>query len=118
MIVASLVLFVGMLRLVLGPVQFPTALANGDDRRVRHPVWQVRRDRSWLAVVDLLSGAGAHHNRAAAARIPAQPEADARLRTVERALGPLIHVLFSFLVGWDEYMPFIPVPSLTSLIAG
>ncbi|MET0886311.1 MAG: hypothetical protein ABWX92_07655 [Mycetocola sp.] len=31
--------------------------------------------------------------------------------------APLIHVLFSFFLGWDEYMPFIPVPSLTSLIA-
>jgi hypothetical protein len=30
--------------------------------------------------------------------------------------APLIHVLFSFFLGWDEYMPFIPVPSLASLI--
>jgi hypothetical protein len=31
--------------------------------------------------------------------------------------APLIHVLFSFLLGWDEYMPFLPIPSLTSLVS-
>lgn len=31
--------------------------------------------------------------------------------------APLIHVLFSFFLGWDEYMPFIPIPSLASLIS-
>jgi hypothetical protein len=30
--------------------------------------------------------------------------------------APLIHVLFAFFLGWNEYMPFIPVPSLASLI--
>jgi hypothetical protein len=30
--------------------------------------------------------------------------------------APLIHVLFAFFLGWDEYMPFLSVPSLTSLI--
>jgi hypothetical protein len=30
--------------------------------------------------------------------------------------SPVIHVLFSFFLGWHEYMPFIPVPSLQSLI--
>jgi hypothetical protein len=29
--------------------------------------------------------------------------------------APLIHALFSFFLGWDEYMPFLPVPSLASL---
>lgn len=31
--------------------------------------------------------------------------------------APLIHVLFSFFLGWHEYMPFIPVPSMQSLLA-
>jgi hypothetical protein len=26
--------------------------------------------------------------------------------------APIIHVLFSFFLGWKDYMPFIPVPSL------
>lgn len=30
--------------------------------------------------------------------------------------APLIHVAFSFLLGWNEYMPFLPVPSLASLL--
>lgn len=30
--------------------------------------------------------------------------------------SPVIHVAFSLLLGWHEYMPFIPVPSLRSLI--
>jgi hypothetical protein len=29
--------------------------------------------------------------------------------------SPVIHVLFSFFLGWHEYMPFIRVPSLQSL---
>jgi hypothetical protein len=31
--------------------------------------------------------------------------------------SPVIHVLFSFFLDWHEYMPFIPVPSLKSLLA-
>lgn len=30
--------------------------------------------------------------------------------------APIIHVLFSFFLGWNEYMPFIPVPTLESLL--
>jgi hypothetical protein len=30
--------------------------------------------------------------------------------------SPVIHVVFSFLFDWHEYMPFIPVPSLKSLL--
>lgn len=33
------------------------------------------------------------------------------------ASAPLIHCLFAFFLGWNEYMPFIPVPSLASLLA-
>jgi hypothetical protein len=31
-------------------------------------------------------------------------------------IAPAIHVLFSFLFGWKEYMPFIPVPSIMELL--
>jgi hypothetical protein len=31
-------------------------------------------------------------------------------------VSPAIHVLFSFFLGWKEYMPFIPVPSLSELL--
>ena len=31
--------------------------------------------------------------------------------------APLIHLLFAFFLGWNEYMPFIQVPSLATLIA-
>jgi hypothetical protein len=30
--------------------------------------------------------------------------------------APAIHVAFSFLLGWRDYMPFIPVPSLQELL--
>lgn len=32
--------------------------------------------------------------------------------------APLIHVAFSFFLGWGEYMPFLPVPSLADLLGG
>jgi len=31
-------------------------------------------------------------------------------------LAPTIHILFSFFLGWGEYMPFLPVPALASLL--
>jgi hypothetical protein len=31
--------------------------------------------------------------------------------------APLIHVLFALLLGWNEYMPFIPVPSQLDRVA-
>jgi len=30
--------------------------------------------------------------------------------------APFIHVLFSFFLGWNEYMPFIPVPSMQAFL--
>jgi hypothetical protein len=30
-------------------------------------------------------------------------------------VAPIIHVLFSFFLGWKEYMPFIPVPAIWEL---
>ena len=32
--------------------------------------------------------------------------------------SPIIHVLFSFFLGWHNYMPFIRVPSLQELLGG
>ncbi len=51
------------------------------------------------------------------------PPAVFRMRAAEFGLylvlafliAPVIHVLFSFFLGWKEYMPFIPVPSLGEL---
>jgi hypothetical protein len=48
-----------------------------------------------------------------------------RMRSGETALylllsflsAPFIHAVFSFFLGWNEYMPFIPVPSLADLLA-
>jgi hypothetical protein len=31
-------------------------------------------------------------------------------------VAPLIHVVFAFFLGWTEYMPFIPVPSLRDVL--
>lgn len=31
--------------------------------------------------------------------------------------SPAIHIAFSLFLGWHEYMPFIPVPSLRDLLA-
>ncbi len=31
-------------------------------------------------------------------------------------VAPMIHVTFSFVLGWKEYMLFIPVPSIWELI--
>jgi len=30
--------------------------------------------------------------------------------------APVIHIAFSFFLGWNEYMPFWPIPSLGSLL--
>ena len=32
------------------------------------------------------------------------------------ASAPVIHLAFSFFLGWNEYMPFWVVPSMSSLI--
>ena len=31
-------------------------------------------------------------------------------------MAPAIHAVFSFFLGWKEYMPFLPVPSLWELL--
>ncbi len=31
-------------------------------------------------------------------------------------VSPAIHVVFSLFLGWKEYMPFIPIPSLRELL--
>jgi hypothetical protein len=30
--------------------------------------------------------------------------------------APLIHAVFAFFLGWDEYLPFLPIPSLAELL--
>jgi hypothetical protein len=30
--------------------------------------------------------------------------------------APVIHIVFSFFLGWHEYMPFLPVPSMQDLL--
>jgi len=30
--------------------------------------------------------------------------------------APLIHIVFSFFIGWKEFMPFLRVPSLWGII--
>jgi hypothetical protein len=32
------------------------------------------------------------------------------------ASAPVIHLAFSFFLGWDEYMPFWAIPSMSSLL--
>ena len=38
--------------------------------------------------------------------------------TLAALSSPVIHVLFSFLLGWHEYMPFFHVPSLRQISGG
>ena len=32
-------------------------------------------------------------------------------------IAPIIHVMFSFFLGWKEYMPFLPVPAFWELMS-
>jgi hypothetical protein len=123
MIAVSLALFMGMLYLVVGPEQFRRRLPRAVIVSVV------------VVVVGMLFGKyGAtalglpwwvYYPVPALVTIVLPPLAF-RLnwkRTLAYVLlsalsAPLIHVLFSFFLGWDEYMPFLPVPSLQSLIAG
>lgn len=123
MIVASLALFIGMLRLVLGRARF------------------AGRRRAVLVVSAIVVVLGMLFGKYGATAlglpwwiyypVPALvtillPPIVFRLpwrRTLLYLLlsaisAPLIHVLFSFILGWDEYMPFIPTPSLASLLGG
>lgn len=123
MVAASLVLFVGMLRLVLGRDQFQ-----------RRPGAVVI-----VSVIVVVFGMLFGKYGATAFGLPwwiyyplpalltiVLPPVVFRLnwkRTLAYVLlsalsAPLIHVLFSFFLGWDEYMPFIAVPSLASLFVG
>jgi hypothetical protein len=121
MIVASLALFIALLRLVLGRAVF--------HRRIRTVVLV----SLVVVVVGMLFG----KYSATAFNLPwwiyypapalmtiLLPPIVFRMR-VRQALAylllsvssaPLIHCLFSFFLGWDEYMPFLRIPSLASLI--
>lgn len=39
----------------------------------------------------------------------------ARYLVLAFLMAPVIHALFSLFLGWKEYMPFIPIPSLAEL---
>ena len=41
----------------------------------------------------------------------------ARYLPLSMVLAPMVHVLFSFFLGWKEYTPFIPVPAFWELLA-
>lgn len=41
----------------------------------------------------------------------------ARYLPMAMLIAPVIHVVFAFFLGWTEYMPFIPVPSLRALLS-
>src|SRR5688572_6409988 len=32
-------------------------------------------------------------------------------------VAPVIHVIFSFVLGWKEYLPFLPIPSFRELFS-
>jgi hypothetical protein len=42
----------------------------------------------------------------------------ARYLPMALVVAPIIHVLFSLVLGWNEYMPFIAVPSIRELVDG
>lgn len=31
-------------------------------------------------------------------------------------MAPAIHAFFAFFIGWPDYMPFIPIPSMSDLL--
>ena len=120
LIVVSLVAFVGVIRFVL------------NRRAERPPVSRVL----WVAAVVVVGGMS-FAKLGASSGLPvwvyygvpavltwALPPLVFRMRPPEFGqylilavlIAPTIHVLFSFFLGWNEYMPFIPVPSLGELM--
>jgi hypothetical protein len=120
MIVASLVLYVGVLRLVMGGAAF-------------------RRQIVAVAIVSLIVVVGGMCLGKYGATlfglpwwiyypVPAvltlvlapvvlrfRPRSTLLYLLLALLSAPVIHLGFSFLLGWDEYMPFWHVPSLASL---
>jgi hypothetical protein len=122
MVVASLVLYLGMLRLVLGQAVFR--------RRIRTVVLVSLA----VVVAGMLFGKyGATtlglpwwiYYPVPALMTVLLPPIVFRMRFIETlayivlsaASSPLIHCMFSFFLGWNEYMPFLRIPSLASLLA-
>ncbi|MBC8374865.1 MAG: hypothetical protein H8E26_02400 [FCB group bacterium] len=120
LIMVSLVAFVGILRLVL------------HGRTDRPPTQTVL----WVATVVVVGGMS-FAKLGASTGLPvwvyygvpavltwALPSLVFRMRAPEFGqylilavlMAPVIHILFSFFLGWKEYMPFIPVPSLVELL--
>jgi len=119
MIVATLLLYVGILRLILGTTTF------------RRRLFAVLPVAVVVVVGGMLFGKyGAtvfglpwwiYYPIPAALTVVAVPVMFrlSLLRTLAYILlagvsSPLIHLGFSFLLGWNEYMPFWPVRSLTA----
>ena len=120
LILVSLVAFVGVIRIVL-------------KRRADRPrAWTVL----WVAAIVVVGGMSFAKLGASTGLpvwvyygVPAVltwvlPPLVFRMRTLEfgqylmlaMLVAPMIHILFSFFLGWKEYMPFIPVPSLGELV--
>ena len=119
-VLVSLVVFIAMLRLVTR-------------HRVAHPPWAAVVAVAGVVVVGGMVFARYGHNAGlpwwlyytvpALATLVLPP---ATFRFSSRELvqylvlaflsSPAIHVVFSFLFGWHEYMPFIHVPSLRELM--
>ena len=118
-IAVSLVAFIGILRLVLR-------------RRSVAPRWLTV---IWVAGVVVIGGMmfaklGASHGLPVwlyygvpAALTWVLPTVVFRMRGREvpsylvlaLVLAPAIHLVFSLIVGWKEYLPFLPIPSLAEL---
>ena len=122
MIAASLVEFIGLLRLVLGRLVF------------RRRIIAVGIVAIVVVVLGMLFGKyGLQFGLPWWIYYPVPalitvllPPLVFRMRTRRTVLylvlaalsAPLIHVIFAFFLGWNEYMPFIPIPSLRDLVAG
>jgi hypothetical protein len=122
MIAASLVEFIGLLRLVLGRLVF------------RRRIIAVGIVAIVVVVLGMLFGKyGLQFGLPWWIYYPVPalitvllPPLVFRMRTRRTVLylvlaalsAPLIHVIFAFFLGWNEYMPFIPIPSLWDLVAG
>ena len=115
LIVASLIVFLGVLRLAIG----------------RRPTPKERRTIGWVALVVTLGGMlfgryGAQLGLPWWIYYPVPslvtlilPPLALRLRgrqivrylVLAATMAPVIHTVFSFALGWKEYMPFLPVPA-------
>jgi hypothetical protein len=119
MAAASLIVFLGVLRLAIGG-------------RPSSPPW---RKLGWVALVVIAVGMPFGRFGAQAGMpwwiyytVPAlltlalpplalrmRPREVLRYLVLAAPMAPLIHVVFSFALGWNEYMPFLVVPAWREL---